>query len=116
MSSVGQSGKTPSIGITPQRDFRPTISHAAEGSRIEQPVSEPIPRSTSPAASAAALPELEPPVVFPGCAGLCTVPSHSFWPSTLHANSGRFALPTTTAPARTARSTTVAFRSGTCSA
>ena len=44
VSSSGTSGKTPSIGMTPQRDFSPTVSQAADGSRIEQPVSEPMPK------------------------------------------------------------------------
>ena len=56
----------PSSGISPHCGFSPTVPHAAEGSRIEQPVSEPMPRSASPPASAAALPDDEPPVVLPG--------------------------------------------------
>ena len=116
VSSVGQSGKTPSIGTAPSRVLRPTISHAAAGSRIEQPVSVPSPSSHRPAASAAAFPLDDPPVVRPGRAGLCTVPYHWLSPSTPHANSARFALPTTVAPASRTRSTTVALRSGTWSA
>ena len=42
VSSDGQSGKTPSSGTRPQRDFSPTVPQAADGSRIEQPVSVPI--------------------------------------------------------------------------
>ena len=116
VSSEGQSGKTPSSGISPHCDLRPTVPQAADGSRIEQPVSVPMPRSTRPAARAAALPDEEPPVVLPGQAGLCTVPYQGFAPSTLQANSGRFALPTTTAPASSARCTTVACAAGTWSA
>ena len=59
---------------------------------------------------------LLPPVVRPGRTGLWTVPYHSFCPSTPHANSTRFAFPTTTAPAASARWTTVACRVGTWSA
>ena len=84
--------------------------------RIEPPVSEPSAMSQSPAASAAPLPLDEPPVVLPGCAGLWQVPYHSFWPITLQANSGRWVLPTTTAPASTSRCTAGAVRSGTWSA
>jgi hypothetical protein len=116
VSSVGQSGNTPSIGIAPQRGFRPTTPHAAAGSRIEQPVSEPRASSHSPAASAAPLPLEEPPVVRPGRAGLRQVPKSSLWPSTLHANSGRCVFPTSTAPASSRRRTETASRSGTCSA
>ena len=116
VSNDGQSGKTPSIGTTPWRVLRPTISQAAAGSLTEHPVSVPMPRSQRPAAIAAALPLEEPPVVSPGLAGLCTVPYHSFVPSTPHANSARFALPSTDTPASSTRSTTVAFLAGTWSA
>ncbi len=70
VSSVGQSGKAPSMGMRPHSDLSPTISHAADGRRMEQPVSEPSARSHRPAASAAAEPDDEPPVVLPGRAGL----------------------------------------------
>ena len=83
---------------------------------MEQPVSVPIPRSTSPAASAAALPADEPPVVFPGWRGLCTVPYHGLAPRTPHANSGKLPFPTMVAPASRARCTTLAWRVGTWSA
>ena len=116
VSSVGTSGKTPSFGIRPHCDLSPTTSQAADGRRIEQPVSEPSASSQSPAASAAAEPDDEPPVVFPGCAGLWHVPYHSLWPRTPQANSGRCVLPTRTAPASSSRCTAVAFRSGTWSA
>ena len=56
VSSVGQSGKTPSVEIAPQRLFSPTVPQQAEGRRIEHPVSVPRPRSQSPAARAAAFP------------------------------------------------------------
>ena len=52
-------------------------------------------------------------VVCPGWVGLRTVPYHGLTPITLHANSGRLALPTTTAPASSTRSTQLAFREGT---
>ena len=116
VSNEGQSGNTPSIGTLPCRVLSPTISQAAAGSLTEQPVSVPIPRSHSPPAIAAALPLEEPPVVRPGRTGLCTVPYHSFVPSTPQANSARFAFPTTAAPASSTRSTTIAWRSGTWSA
>src|SRR4029077_17773661 len=112
VSSVGQSGKTPSIAIDPQRGFSPTMPQQAEGSRIEQPVSVPRARSQKPAATAAALPLLEPPVVLPGSAGLWTVPYHGFWPTTPQANSGRPPLPTSTAPASSSFCAEEAVRSG----
>ena len=113
VSKVGQSGNTPSSGMRPQLGFRPTSPQQAAGRRIEQPVSVARPRSQRPAASAAALPPDEPPVVRPGCAGFCTVPYQGFWLVTPHANSCRFALPTMTAPAATRRSTAGALRAGT---
>ena len=116
VSSVGTRGKTPSVGIKPHCDFRPTTSQAAAGRRIEQPVSVPSASSHSPAASAAAEPDDEPPVVFPGCAGFRHVPYHSLCPSTPQANSGRCVFPMTTAPESTSRCTAVAVRSGTWSA
>ena len=58
-----------------------------------------------PAASAAAFPPLEPPAVLPGWTGFPTVPYHGFWLVTPHANSCRFALPISDAPAASRRST-----------
>ena len=69
-----------------------------------------------PAATAAALPPLEPPAVRPGCAGLPTVPYHGFWLVTPQANSCRLALPISDAPAASRRSTAGAVRVGTWSA
>ncbi len=116
VSSVGHSGKTPSSGMSPHCDFRPTVAHAAEGSRTEQPVSVPSASSQRPAASAAADPLDDPPVVRPGAAGLWHVPYHGLCPRTLHANSGRCVFPTRTAPASSSLWTASAVRSGTCSA
>ena len=44
VSSIGTSGNTPSFGISPHCDFRPTTSQAAAGSRTEAPVSVPSAR------------------------------------------------------------------------
>ena len=114
MSSVGHSGYTPASGISPHCDLSPTVSQAADGSRIEQPVSVPSASSQRPAARAAAEPLEEPPVVLPGCTGFLQVPYHSLAPRTLQANSGRWVFPTSTAPASSRRWTATAFRSGTC--
>ena len=102
--------------MRPQLGFSPTTPQQEAGSRTEQPVSVPSPRSQRPAASAAAFPPDEPPVVRPGRRGFCTVPYQGFWLVTPHANSCRFAFPVTTAPAATSRSTAVAVRTGTWSA
>ncbi len=116
VSSVGQSGKTPSVGMSPHSDFNPTTSHAADGSRTEQPVSVPSARSHNPAASAAAEPLEEPPVVRPGRVGLWHMPCHWLSPSTPQANSVRLVLPTRIAPASSNRCAATAVRVGTWSA
>ncbi len=116
VSSVGTSGKTPSIGILPHADLSPTVSQHAEGSRIEQPVSVPMPKSQRPGRrSRRRYRRSSHPSSAPGARGFCTVPYQGFWPITLHANSGRFALPTTTAPASSTRSTTARVPLGTWS-
>ena len=90
----GRAGRRRRSGCVPSSaSGRPSPQQAA-GRRIEQPVSVARPRSQRPAASAAALPPDEPPVVLPGCAGFCTVPYHGFWLVTPQANSCRFAFPT----------------------
>ena len=116
MSKLRQSGYTPSTGTRPQLGLKPTTPQQDAGRRIEQPVSVAMPMSQRPAASAAAFPPDEPPVVRPGSRGFWTVPYQSFWLVTPQANSCRLALPTTTAPAATSRSTAVAVRIGTWSA
>src|SRR3954470_227264 len=98
----------PSIAMRPHEGFRTTTPQHAAGRRIEQPVSVASPRSARPAATAAALPPDEPPVVRPGGAGVCTLPSHGFWLVTPQAIAGSWALPTTPAPASTSRSTELA--------
>ena len=101
------------IDDRPADGLKPTVPQHADGSRIEQPVSVPSPRSQSPAASAAALPPLDPPAVRPGWVGLRTVPYHSFWLVVPHANSCRFAFPTSTAPASSSACAAGAVRVGT---
>ena len=93
----GQSGKTPSIGTEPQRVLSPTVSQAADGQADRAAGVRADAEVAQPAASAAALPRARAAGGLPGMRGLWTVPYQGFWPSTLHANSGRFALPTTRA-------------------
>ena len=64
---TGRAGRRRRAAGGPSRGFSPTVPQAADGSRIEQPVSVPSPRSTSPAASAAALPPTSRPSSCPGC-------------------------------------------------
>ncbi len=74
MSKLGASGKQPSIGTSPCVGLNPTTPHQAAGIRIEPPESVPSPLSAWPAASAAAVPPLEPPATRPGAVGFGTVP------------------------------------------
>ena len=116
VSSVGQRGNTPSSEIEPHRGLSPTVSQQADGRRIEQPVSVASPRSQRPAASAAALPPLEPPVVRPG---RTRIPDGAV-PGVLarHAPGElvQVRLPDEHAPASTSLCTTAAVPSGTWSA
>ena len=73
--------------------------------RIEPPPSEPIAAAASPAATAAAEPALEPPVVCPGLQGLRVVPQAADSPKGKIASSDRWVLPITTAPAARSRRT-----------
>ena len=64
----------PSVETSPNDGLNPTTPQQAAGMRIEPPESVPSAASTSPAASAAAEPPLDPPAVLPGYAGFGTVP------------------------------------------
>jgi hypothetical protein len=74
--------------------LKPTTPHHAAGMRIEPAESVPSATSTSPAASAAAFPPLEPPASRPGAEGFGTVPKWGFCDEMPYANSCRFVLPT----------------------
>ena len=74
MSYDGASGQQPSIGTAPNDTLKPTTPQQAAGMRIEPPESLPSAASTSPAASAAALPPLDPPATCPGAVGFGTQP------------------------------------------
>ena len=88
--------------------FAPTTPHRAAGWRIEPPVSEPSAAEAKPAATAAALPPLDPPGTRPRSCGLRVEPKAEFSVELPMANSSRFVLPITTAPASRTRATTVA--------
>ena len=74
VSKLGERGKQPSTGTSPNVGRRPTVPQKAEGQRIDPAVSDPSAASAMPAASAAADPPLEPPAIRPGAIGLGTVP------------------------------------------
>jgi len=116
VSKLGHSGKTPSSGAVPTRGLSPTTPQHAAGMRTEPPVSVPSASETKPAATAAALPLLEPPVMRPGSRGLCASPQCALCPVTPHANSSALALPTTIAPCASSAWTIGAERAGTWSA
>src|SRR5262249_28468062 len=59
-SKVRDNGKTPSSGHSPVVDFTPTTPQNAAGPRIEPPVSDPMLKVHSPAATATAEPLEEP--------------------------------------------------------
>jgi hypothetical protein len=74
VSKVGASGKQPSSATMPWVGLNPVVPQHADGIRIEPAESVPRAASTSPAASAAAFPPLDPPATRPGATGLGTVP------------------------------------------
>ena len=93
------SGTTPSHEISPIVALSPTVPHAAEGMRIEPPVSVPSAPKHMPAASAAAAPPLEPPADRDGSSGLRTGPKADSSLVVPNANSWRLVLPMMIAPA-----------------
>ena len=88
--------------------FTPTTPQRAAGWRMEPPVSDPRASGAKPAATAAALPPLDPPGTRAGSWGLRVGPKAEFSVEEPMANSSRLVLPTITAPAPRTRSTTVA--------
>ena len=94
----------------PRCGLSPKSPQQADGIRIDPPPSPPMPIATSPAATAAAVPPLDPPGDRRVSQGLRVMPCASdsvngHWP-----NSGMFVRPTTTAPAARSRRTTSASR------
>ena len=93
---------SPSCGPTdtrPRDGLRPTRPHSLDGMRIEPPPSPAWPTGTSPAATAAADPPLEPPVPRVGSHGLRVAPYACGSVVVCSPNSGVLVLPTMTKPA-----------------
>src|SRR5256885_11564450 len=110
---VNSIGKAPVYGTRPWVGLCPTVPHHELGMRTEPPWSPPMARSTSPAATRAALPLDEPPVVRVGSYGLRTGPVSLVWlPPEKHRLSPT-ALPPIMPPASRIRVTLVASTSGT---
>src|SRR5690606_27582206 len=87
------------------------LQHVA-GMRTEPPVSDPRLANTRPAATAAAGPLEDPPVMYWVFQGLRGVPVNSLWPVGPYANSTMLSRATSRAPAASSRWSTVAVWSG----
>src|ERR1700759_4370015 len=94
----------------------PAIPHSADGPRIEPPVSEPVPPSTSPAATAAPVPDDEPAVKCAGFHGLRAGGQGRSKDGPPMANSCVASLPIITVPESAHLRTVVASAVGTLSA
>ena len=106
--SPWKASRSGQVEIRPRCGFSPTSPHQAAGMRTEPAPSEPIAPATSPAATAAAAPPLEPPGVWSSCQGLRVAPKvgvsvKCHWPT-----SGAWVLPTMIAPAPCSRRTSSA--------
>src|SRR5260370_31041625 len=93
--------------------LRRTPPQSGAGWRMEPPVWERSAIGVSRAATAAADPPLVPPGMRSSAQGLRTGPNAEFSFDEPIANSSQFVLPTSTAPARSRRLTTVASYGGT---
>src|SRR5688572_15349128 len=99
--------------MSPYVGFRPTTPLSDAGWRTEPPVSVPSAHTASPAATAAALPPLEPPGTVSRSHGLCTGPNAEFSFEEPIANSSQFVLPRRTEPSARSRSHAVQSYGGT---
>ena len=73
-SNVRQAGTTPAVEINPRLGFNPTILLSIAGTRPEPAVSVPSANGTSPAETATADPELDPPGMRSARTGLFGMP------------------------------------------
>src|SRR6185437_12116134 len=110
---VNSIGNAPVYGTRPWVGLWPTVPHHELGIRTEPPWSPPRARSASPAATSAALPLEDPPVVRLVSHGLRTGPVTEVWLAPGKQRSSQTALPVMVAPAASSRVTTVASRLGT---
>src|SRR5919201_4049506 len=85
--------------IRPRCGLRPKTPQQAEGMRIDPAPSEAVAHGTSPAATAAPLPPLEPPGTRSVFHGFLVTPQVSVSVKPAKASSGRLVLPITIAPA-----------------
>ena len=103
--SPSETSRSGSIEIRPLVGFNPNRPQEAAGMRIEPAPSDAVASATSPAATAAALPPLEPPGLRWGFQGLRVTPQVADSVKPEIASSGRWVLPITIAPAARRRRT-----------
>jgi hypothetical protein len=108
---TGPNGLAGQAGTRPNVALRPGSPQNAQGIRIEPPPSVPSARGTMPAASAAALPPLEPPGVLEGSQGLRVTPVSRLSVTPFQPSSGVVVLPGRMAPERRRAATTGASSS-----
>src|SRR5262245_12928759 len=85
-------------GLRPRVGFSPNTPQQDAGIRIEPPPSEACAAGTSPAATAAADPPLEPPAEYAGCHGLRVAPNSRGSVVMVRPSSGVLVLPKITSP------------------
>src|ERR1700694_2118846 len=106
-------GSTLALGTRSGEGRKPTTPQQDAGMRIEPPMSVPMATVAIPAATAAALPPLDPPGVMPARHGLLVAGKIALVVPTAAASSGRLVLPRMAAPAARARGTAAVASSGT---
>jgi hypothetical protein len=116
VSSEGASGTQPSRGMRPNVGLTPATPQSAAGMRTDPPVSLATAAGTSPAATAAADPPLDPPLMKSRCHGLRVPAPLGCWVVMPQPNSCDRVSPTMTAPARRSRLTTSASAAATAPA
>ena len=112
VSYVHETGITPRLGTRPVLGRIPVTPQSAAGIRTDPAVSVPSAPGTSPPATAAPLPPLEPPQIRSVSHGFRAGPNASLVVEAPQANSCVLSFPTTTAPAARSRATTVASAVG----
>ena len=100
LSIEGASATTPPRSTRASDGLKPAIPQNAAGTRIEPDVSVPIAQGTTPAATATAEPEDEPPGARAGSSGFGGVPKCGFSPSPEKASSLRLRLAHADEPGR----------------
>ena len=111
-SNERQAGTTPAVETRPRVGLQPTIPFIAAGTRPDPAVSVPSAKGTSPAATATADPELDPPEMSRPPKTLSQAPNGERTPVSPVANWSRFVFPTRIAPASSRRRTDSALRPG----